>query len=289
MEILQLKYFQHAAKSENISHTAHSFMVPPSSVSASIKKLEKELDVKLFDRTANSLKLNENGRIFLRAIDAAEREMKKAKIKILDLAAMPAGEIKLLILTNRGQVTESIADFKLNYPNVMFSITHEDYADYENYSKFDIVITDREIDSDLFTMRNFIREEIFVAVHKNSTLSEKKSVDLAELKNEKFISMQKGSSIRDYLDKLFKKMDFEADIAIECDDPHFVREYLKMGLGVALFPSVSWKEQLDENIKLIRINDGMYRNSHLYINKASSNITEMFAHTLELSLIDLIK
>ncbi|MBQ4516103.1 MAG: LysR family transcriptional regulator [Clostridia bacterium] len=289
MEILQLKYFQHAAKSENISHTAHLFMVPPSSVSASIKKLEKELDVRLFDRTSNSLKLNENGRIFLRAIDAAEKEIKKAKIKMLDLSSVPAGEIRLLILTNRGQVTESIAEFKMNYPHVMFSITHEDYIDYENYGKFDIVITDREIDSDLFTIRNFIREEILLAVHKNSALSEKKTIDLNDLKSEKFISMQKGSSIRDYLEKMFKKTNFEPDIAIECDDPYFVRKYLKMGLGVALFPSVSWKEQLDENIKLIRINDGMYRNSHLYINKTSSSICEMFVNTLELRLIDLIK
>ncbi|MBR5156210.1 MAG: LysR family transcriptional regulator [Clostridia bacterium] len=289
MEILQLKYFQHAAKSENISHTAHSFMVPPSSVSASIKKLENELGVKLFERTANSLKLNESGKIFLRAIDAAEKEIKKAKIKMLDMSSVPAGEIKLLILTNRGQVTKSIAEFKMNYPRVMFSITHEDYIDYENYGKFDIVITDRKIGSDLFTMHNFIREEILLAVHKNSILSEKKSIGLEELKNEKFISMQKGSSIREYLEKMFKKTNFEPNIAIECDDPYFVREYLKMGLGVALFPSVSWKEQLDENIKLIRINDGMYRDSHLYINKTSSAVCEMFVHTLELRLIDLIK
>lgn len=289
MEILQLKYFQHTAKSENISHTAHLFMVPPSSVSSSIKKLENELGVKLFDRTSNSLKLNENGRIFLRAIDAAEKEIKKAKIKILDMSSVPAGEIKLLILTNRGQVTNAIAEFKMNYPHVVFSITHEDYIDYENYGKYDIVITDRKIDSDLFSMRNFIREEIFLAVHKNSTLSEKKSIDLVDLENETFISMQKGSSMRDYLEKMFKKMNFEPDIAIECDDPHFVREYLKMGLGVALFPSVSWKKQLDENIKLIRINDGIYRNSQLYINKTSSAICEMFVNTLELRLTNLIK
>lgn len=287
MEILQLKYFQHAARSENISHTAHSFMVPPSSVSASVKKLEKELGVKLFERTANSLKLNENGRIFLRAIDAAEREIKKAKIEMLDISSMPSGEIKLLILTNRRPVTDVIAAFKKNYPHVFFSITHEDYADYENYGKFDIVITDRNIESDLFEMHDFVREEIYLAVHKESRLSAFNSVDLADLKNEKFISMQKGSSIRDYLDKLFKKMDFEADIAIECDDPHFVREYLKMGLGVALFPSVSWQGQLDENIKLIRINDGIYRNSHLYVNKTSTNITKMFAQTLELYLLDI--
>ena len=42
MELLQLKYFYESAKNENFSKTAEMFMVPTSSVSASIKRLEKE-------------------------------------------------------------------------------------------------------------------------------------------------------------------------------------------------------------------------------------------------------
>lgn len=43
------------------------------------KKLEKELDVRLFDRSANSLRLNECGRIFLKALDLCEPEVKRQK------------------------------------------------------------------------------------------------------------------------------------------------------------------------------------------------------------------
>mgnify|MGYP002513475198 CR=1 FL=1 len=75
MEFLQLKYFQHAARSENFSHTATAFMVPPSSVSVSIKKLESELGVPLFDRTANKLSLNENGKLFLKTADTIFAEI----------------------------------------------------------------------------------------------------------------------------------------------------------------------------------------------------------------------
>lgn len=284
MEILQLKYFLNTARKENISHTAQFFRVPPSSVSAAIKKLERELGVKLFDRTANSLKLNANGRIFLRAVENAEKELKKAKVDMLNLLTMPYGEINLLILTNRRIVTDVIAKFKLDYPEVNFIIKHENYDDYSNYKKFDIIISDRRIELDSFENKHFVREEVFLAVHSGSPLAEHGGVQLKNLRNEKFICMPKGSSIRDFMDRCFKKLDFEPQIVIECDDPQYIREYTKMGLGVTFFPYVSWNKQIDNRVKLLRINDGVYRNSYIYTSRESSAIAKIFAETLELSL-----
>ena len=61
MELLQLRYFYESAKNENFAKTAEKYMVPPSSVSASVKRLEDELGCKLFDRRSNRITLNENG------------------------------------------------------------------------------------------------------------------------------------------------------------------------------------------------------------------------------------
>ena len=49
MEILQLKYFCDSAVTGNFSATAKKFMVPPSAVSQSIKRLENELGTTLFE------------------------------------------------------------------------------------------------------------------------------------------------------------------------------------------------------------------------------------------------
>ena len=62
MEFLQLKYFFESSKNENFAKTAEKFMVPPSSVSTAIKRLENELGCELFDRKSNSILLNENGK-----------------------------------------------------------------------------------------------------------------------------------------------------------------------------------------------------------------------------------
>ena len=49
MELLQLRYFFDSAKTESFAKTAEKYMVPASSVSASVKRLEKELGCKLFE------------------------------------------------------------------------------------------------------------------------------------------------------------------------------------------------------------------------------------------------
>ena len=61
MEILQLRYFFESARNQSFAKTAEKYMVPLTSVSASIKRLEKELNCTLFNRHSNHVSLSENG------------------------------------------------------------------------------------------------------------------------------------------------------------------------------------------------------------------------------------
>ena len=124
MELLQLRYFLHTAETENISATAKAFMVPPSGVSASIKKLERDLGICLFTRPANRISLNENGRIYYKALKNAFRLVDGARLEIRERTGEIGGEIRLLILTNRSLVTKQISEFKKKYPAVSFTIQH---------------------------------------------------------------------------------------------------------------------------------------------------------------------
>ena len=71
MELLQLKYFQDVAYTENTSITAKKMFVSQSTISHAIKRLEEELGVSLFNRVGNRIVLNNNGRKFLCWVEAA--------------------------------------------------------------------------------------------------------------------------------------------------------------------------------------------------------------------------
>ena len=281
MELLQLKYFSHAAKTENFSHTAQHFMVPTPSVSISIKKLENEIGVKLFDRTANRVKINEYGKILLKAVVNSERLLKMAKAEIFDLSQTPFGEIKLLILTNRQKVTETISEFKAKYPLISLNIRHQWQEGLLNMNDYDIIVTNQILSTDYFDQNFWLSEEIALAVHMGNPLSQKSYVTANELQYEKIISMHKGSSLRECMDTFFEQNKITPNIAIECDDPQYIRRYLTMGLGVTFFPAISWKDQISKDIRLLRVQNGLYRNSYIYTNKFASSIAHSFAQMLE--------
>jgi LysR family transcriptional activator of glutamate synthase operon len=65
MELLQLKYFQTAAKMQNFSQAAEMLNISQPSLSITIARLEDELNAKLFDRKGRNIELNETGRVFL--------------------------------------------------------------------------------------------------------------------------------------------------------------------------------------------------------------------------------
>ena len=57
--VLQLTYFCSAAETESFAKTAQKYGILAQGVSQSVRRLEKELGVSLFDRYANRIVLNE--------------------------------------------------------------------------------------------------------------------------------------------------------------------------------------------------------------------------------------
>lgn len=70
MDLNQLHYFITVAETGNITKAAQKLYITQPALSRAIGRLESELDVKLFDRSTNTLLLNENGRLFLRYVSA---------------------------------------------------------------------------------------------------------------------------------------------------------------------------------------------------------------------------
>lgn len=64
MDLTQLQYFQILAREENMSRAAEKLHVAQPAISASMSRLEKELDARLFDRKGRKIVLNPPERFF---------------------------------------------------------------------------------------------------------------------------------------------------------------------------------------------------------------------------------
>ena len=268
-----MKYFLDSAENENFSKTAEKHMVPPSSVSISVKKLEQELGCLLFDRKGNKINLNLSGKYFYNAVKKSIDGLDDA---ILTLKNKPEqiGEIKILIRSERRIIMQYIIEFKKLYPNVAFHIMHD--FNTTDTDKYDIIIDSHSENYVAFKRIPLISEKMHFAVSKNNPISKSK-LTLSELCGEPFISMCEGSSMNRLTKEYCKKAGFTPNIIIECDDPYYLRKYIELDFGVALVPETSWQGELSENVAYLDIVDFDERRvTYFYQNKNSSNSAKQF-------------
>lgn len=230
MELLQLRYFYESAKNENFSKTASIFMVPATSVSASIKRLENELGCQLFDRSSNRIYLNANGQLLQKALCSIFRELDNVTNE-LSIHNKDTRTIKILNRSMRRKITDLITEYKSNHPKVSFKTV---FIYDEDYSSYDIIIDDdKDIYNgydriELFNMRLRLKCSAKSGLHKQK-------LSLNQLCDLSFISMDPQSNMHKILEKACHRVGFTPNVSIVCNDIECYEKFIAsdMGIGIA--------------------------------------------------------
>jgi len=230
VELLQLKYFFESAKNENFAKTAEKYMVPSTSVSASIKRLEKELGCTLFDRKANSILLNEKGRRLQKSLCVIFDELEQAE---LDLATedVDDSEIKILVRATRSIVIDEIIKFNQKFPSVIFN-TSFDFAD-RDYDNYDIIIDEENEACAAFERFELCSFNIGIRATADSPLANR-PLRLNQLSSQHFISMGKDTNLYRILMKACNKAGFTPNIIMQTNDAACYSRCIEAGVGLAL-------------------------------------------------------
>lgn len=256
MELLQLKYFCAAAESENFSKIAKLHNVPTSNISQSIKRLEKELGSPLFTRTANRVTLNNRGKEFFTKIKKALNIIENAKEEI---CGNTTGTMKIGIFANRRIVMKAVEKFQKEHTNIDVIIIHE----AENTdTDFDIVISSEIKEIINLQREKFFSERVLLAA-KKGFFKDTKNITANDIKNKPFILMKSGTNLYNTNKKICSSLGFTPRVALQSDDPFYIRKCIELGLGIAFVPEFSWQGQFSDEIQLIEF--GNYtRDTYIY-------------------------
>jgi len=230
MEMLQLRYFYESALSESFSKTAQKFMVPTASVSASVKRLEKELGTELFDRTSNRIILNDKGRLFLQSVSQIFYELENASLSIHD---KEKDERKLKILAHgvRQKITKSILDYRTAHPMQAFKL-RLDFED-ENYDDYNIVVSAKNDILPDWEKFMLCSHRVRIEASKYTPLCQK-SLTLKQLANQPFVTTGKKNELYKILIRACKRKGFEPNFIMECNDYDCIDIVERAGMGLGL-------------------------------------------------------
>ena len=230
MELLQLRYFYESAKSESFARTAQKYLVPTTSVSASIKRLETELGCKLFDRFPNKIALSPSGRQLFHSLHKIFEEL-DSTLSLLSEGAKPKQEIRMLVRAMRARITDVIID----YARHDSSVSVKTVFDFEtnNTEEYDIIIDDDPKKYPDFAKFELCSKRLLLKVSKNSPLYGK-PLTLRQLSGEPFLSMGEHSSMHRTIFSACETCGFSPNIVILTNDSQCYRKCLEAGIGIGI-------------------------------------------------------
>lgn len=223
MELLQLKYFLELSKTEHLRKTAEEMIVTPSAISTSISRLENELGVKLFDRDGRKIRLNEFGKTYAKYIQQMFDALDSANASLNELTNTEKTTISVYAV-NPFLWNNALQAFRSTHPEISVALfaldagTDGSSAALPSSSNADFYLSapdtmpDLNLESELLTY-----SELLLAVSPAHRLAGKKSIRLAEAKDEWFINSPHSTSFRKYCDDLCQLAGFTPKSRIECD------------------------------------------------------------------------
>jgi DNA-binding transcriptional LysR family regulator len=257
MEIQQLQYFQTLAKLQHMTRAAEVLMISQPALSKSISNIEKDLGVPLFNREGRSIYLNRFGEQFLKSVDLILAEYEKVKSEFEDITRPGYGVVSFGFIHTLGMeiVPELMADVQVKYPNMQVTLTQSTSSSLLRRleaGEIDICLS-QKIESktiDIETIELW-QEELFVIVPSTHPLAEKEHIKLEEIKDEKFISIKSGNSLRQVVDSFFQQVGIEQTSTFAGEEMHTIAGFVGAGLGVSLIPNIKGLDQY--NVKKLRV------------------------------------
>lgn len=167
MDFRRIRHFVNIAELGNLSKAAERLHIVQPALSQSIKRLEEELGVSLFNRSRKGMELTEAGQLFLKSAYGILNQFNRAKENIsaigenpkgLVSVAMTAGALHVLTVPVARKLREQYPDIELNIEEGLAANIQQGFES----GGYDLVISYMAKLDDSVHIENLIEEELYL-------------------------------------------------------------------------------------------------------------------------------
>ena len=249
MNIQQIRYFLHLAKTENMKQSADELFISQPALSKSISNLEEGLNTRLFDRIGRGIQLNKYGKLFQQRAYHAMNELDVAQEELYALTNAEIGRIDLGFVYSLGPVfipnllamyaKKSHVKIRVSQNNTVNLLTQLQDGNYDvAFFTGNDEFPDVAQFEDLEIMPIHVQPVIFIAgLH--SEFSSEKVYALEELISCDFITFHEPSTLRPLINHYFAEKRMVPNITYEVLDDLTLLSLASKNLGIGIFPQSS--------------------------------------------------
>ena len=254
MELLQLRYFHEVAQTQHMTNSAKRLGVAQPALTQAIRRLEGELDAKLFERVGRNIRLTPCGE----ALESKVTPLLAAFDEIPQVIAQAKGQerntVRIDVEAATSMTVDAIAAFRATVPQAAFVINQAN-----SEARWDVRVrteahgTAAKPDARTFQV---FRERICLAIPKEQAKGN--AASLADFADAPFVCLAGTRGFRGVCDELCLKAGFAPNVVFESDSPDVVRKFIALGLGVGFWPERSWGALEGSDVVLAPIADAEF-------------------------------
>jgi DNA-binding transcriptional LysR family regulator len=231
----QLEVFLATARHENISRAAEQLSMSQSAASGSLKELEKQFDVRLFDRVGKTLQLSELGQ---QLRPRAEHLLDQATEFEQSLGGENVhGELHIGATLTIGNyiAVDLIANYRHRYPDADVTLrvaNTETIAEQVASYKLDMGLIEGELQHPDLDIIHWRSDELTVFAQPQHALATRKHINDDDLKSEEWIVREPGSGTRQAFNRAFQGILPDLKIGMELQHTEAIKRAVESGLGI---------------------------------------------------------
>ena len=243
MELRQLRYLVALADERHFTRAAARLHIAQPALSQQVKRLEDEVGVALVDRTTRHVALTPAGDLLVASARRALAELDAAAAELSDLAGVRTGRVVIGAMRSTGPFDLSglLAAFHARHPGIELVVREDPsevmlqhlHADALDVAFLSVNRLDAGPDIKLHPL---LDEPLVALLAPDHELANRRRIDMAELRNERFVVFGEGGSLRRIVVQGAREAGFEPTLAFESTESARIRAMASRGLGVALAP-----------------------------------------------------
>ena len=240
MDLAELQVFLAVATERSFSRAATRLHRTQPAVSQAIKRLEEELDERLFDRSSKGGRLTEAGNILLDYAQRLTRLKDEAEGAVRELQDLRRGRV--LIGANEGAVhvlLPVIGEFRRAHPHAQVEVRRVPARHMARE------VLSRSLDFGVLTFPPRERglqtlvlgeDELVMLISPAHPLAAREQITMEEFGRETVIAHNEASPARERVLRLYEQRHTSINIQVGLPSLDGIKRAVEMGLGVALLP-----------------------------------------------------
>ena len=206
--VQKMQVLLETVRAGSFTRAAERLSYSQSGVSRMVADLEADWGFKVLDRSREGVALSADGRQVMPAVEALCEEFTRLQRRVDEMRGLMRGKICIGTFSSVAThvLPPVIARFRADHPDVDYELLMGDYSEIEQWvaeGRCDLGFIPREPRENGMASRSLVRDELMAVVPADSSLAAAEVVPLADLANEQFILLERGTD--DEITPLFRR------------------------------------------------------------------------------------